>query len=136
DDLALTICGGGRYDGLIEQIGGASTPGIGFGAGIDRLVLAARAEGVEGESPRLDVFFVVDGAHRERILALMAELRRGGLACDADYAGRSVKGQMTQAGRMGALTVVIARAEDAAVRRAGETELVVPLDRLVATLAR
>jgi histidyl-tRNA synthetase len=88
------------------------------------------------EPPRLDVFFVVDGAPRESILALMAELRRQGLACDTDYAGRSVKGQMTQAGRTGARTVVIARADDAAVRREGENEQVVPLDRLAATLAR
>jgi histidyl-tRNA synthetase len=136
DELDLTICGGGRYDGLIEQIGGPPTPGIGFGAGIDRLVLAMQAEGVEAEPPRLDVFFVVDGAPRDRILALMTELRRQGLACDTDYAGRSVKGQMTQAGRTGARTVVIARAEDAAVRREAEAEQVVPLERLAATLAR
>jgi histidyl-tRNA synthetase len=136
DDLGLTICGGGRYDGLIEQIGGAPTPGIGFGAGIDRLVLATQAEGVEAEPPRLDVFFVVDGAPRDRILVVMTELRRAGLACDTDYAGRSVKGQMTQAGRTGARTVVIARAEDAAVRREGKPEQVVPLERLAATLAQ
>ena len=136
ENVNSTICGGGRYDGLVEAIGGPATPGIGFGAGIERLLLAIEREGVRVEAPRLDVFVVVDGAPRERVLALLDELRRRGLACDTDYAGRSVKGQMTQAGRTGARTVVIARAGDAAVRREGETEQVVPLDELVDTLAR
>ena len=136
ENVNSTICGGGRYDGLVEAVGGPPTPGIGFGAGIERLLLAIEREGMQVDSPRLDVFFVVDGAPRDRIFALMAELRAQGLACDTDYAGRSVKGQMTQAGRTGARTVVVARADDAAVRRAGEAEQVVPLDRLAATLAR
>jgi histidyl-tRNA synthetase len=136
ENVNSTICGGGRYDGLVEALGGPPTPGIGFGAGIERLLLAIEREGTTVEAPRLDVFFVVDGAPRERILAVMAELRRRGFACDTDYAGRSVKGQMTQAGRTGARTVVIARADDAAVRREGAGEEVVPLDGLAATLAR
>jgi len=136
ENVNSTICGGGRYDGLVEAIGGPPTPGIGFGAGIERLLLAIEREGGTAEAPRLDVFFVVDGAPRDRIVALMAELRRQGIACDTDYAGRSVKGQMTQAGRTAARTVVIARADDAAVRREGEPEQVVPLERLAATLAR
>ncbi len=136
ENVNSTICGGGRYDGLVEAVGGPPTAGIGFGAGIERLLLAIEREGITVEAPRLDIFFVVDGAPRERILALMAELRRGGLSCDTDYAGRSVKGQMTQAGRTGARTLVIARAEDAAVRREGVSEQVVPLAQLAATLAR
>jgi histidyl-tRNA synthetase len=135
ENVNSTICGGGRYDGLVEAVGGPPTPGVGFGAGIERLLLAIEREGAEVEAPRLDVFFVVDGAPRERILALMAGLRRTGLACDTDWAGRSLKGQLTQAGRTGARTVVVARAGDAAVRRAGEAEQVVALDELAATLA-
>ena len=131
-----TLSGGGRYDGLVEQIGGAATPGIGFGAGIERLQLALENEGVTAERAPLDVFFVLDGGPRERILTLMADLRRRGLACDTDYAGRSFKGQMTQAGRTGARTVVIARADDAAVRRSGAEEQIVRLDDLAATLNR
>ena len=134
DDLGLTFCGGGRYDGLIEQIGGPPTPGIGFGAGIDRLVLAAQTEGVTAAPRGLDVFFVVDGASRERVLTLMADLRGQGVACDTDYAGRSFKGQMTQAGRTGARTIVIARADGAVVRRPGAGEQLVPLADLAATL--
>src|SRR6202034_1598031 len=77
-DLGLSICGGGRYDGLIEQIGGPPTPGIGFGAGIDRLLLAAQAEGVAAKPRGLDVFFVLDGVEKARILDLLARLRRAG----------------------------------------------------------
>jgi histidyl-tRNA synthetase len=137
ENVNSTICGGGRYDGLVEQVGGRPTPGIGFGAGIERLLLAIERE-ADGApaAPGLDVFFVVeDPAARPRVLAAMAELRRRGLACDTDYAGRSVKGQMTQAGRTGARTVVVARAADAAVRRRGHDEQVVTLDGLVDTLS-
>jgi histidyl-tRNA synthetase len=130
-----TICGGGRYDGLIEQIGGAPTPAIGFGAGIERLILALENEGRVAEPPRLDVFFVIEqGAARDRVLQSLAELRRRGVSADVDYAGRSFKGQMTQAGRTGARTVVIVRGDDATIRRAGADEEVVGLDEVVATL--
>ena len=74
-----TICAGGRYDGLIEEIGGPHTPGVGFGAGIERLLLALERAGVEtpAEEP-IDVFFVCDdGAPRERVLALIAGAPRG-----------------------------------------------------------
>ena len=75
------------------------------------------SERSEAAAPRIDVFFVVEEpAARPRVLAAMAELRRCGLACDTDYAGRSVKGQMTQAGRTGARTVVVARAADVVLK--------------------
>ncbi len=130
------ICSGGRYDGLVGEIGGPPTPGIGFGAGIERALLALEQEGVAAEPAGVEVFFVLDGAPRERILAAMAELRRAGVAADTDYAGRSVKGQLTQAGRSGARTVVVARADGATVRRSGEAEQVVPLDELASRLSR
>jgi histidyl-tRNA synthetase len=134
ENVNSTICGGGRYDGLIEQIGGPPTPGMGFGAGLERLILALENEGITAEPRAIDVFFVVDGAPRDRILQAMAELRRAGVAADADYAGRSVKGQMTQAGRSGARIIVVAREDNAAIRRGREDEQVVGLDELVATL--
>jgi histidyl-tRNA synthetase len=100
------ICGGGRYDGLIEAIGGPATPGIGFGAGIERLLLSLGDVEVEPEG--IDVFFVVEeGADRKAIAAALAELRRRGLSADMDYAGRSVKGQRTQASRLGARRIEI-----------------------------
>jgi histidyl-tRNA synthetase len=130
-----TICGGGRYDGLVEAIGGPATPGIGFGAGLERLLLALELEGITAEPPRLDVFFVVaEGAPRERVLAALADLRRAGISADADYAGRSVKGQLTQAGRTRARSVVVVTGTDAAIRREGKAEQVVSLDDVVATL--
>jgi histidyl-tRNA synthetase len=101
-----TICGGGRYDGLVEAIGGRPTPGIGFGAGVERLLLSVGER--ELPAQEIDVFFVVDGAgDRGEVLATIARLRAHGLACDADYAGRSKKGQLTQAGRLGAKTTVV-----------------------------
>ncbi len=131
-----TICGGGRYDYLIEEIGGRPTPGIGFGAGIDRLVLSLEGAGARGEEPSLDVFFACDeGAPRDEVLALMAELRRAGRACDTDYAGRSLRGQLTQAGRLGARLVVIVGAERATLRLAGAEDTVVPLAELRSRIA-
>jgi histidyl-tRNA synthetase len=130
-----TICGGGRYDGLVEAIGGPPTPGIGFGAGLERLLLALENENIVFELPQLDVFLVLeDTAERDTVLVKLAELRREGVSADIDYAGRSFKGQMTQAGRSGASTVVIVRGEEAAIRRDGGDEQLVALDELVATL--
>lgn len=135
DNANSSICGGGRYDGLVEAIGGPATPGIGFGAGLERLMLALELEGITFESPGIEVFVVVEeGAARERVLQSLAELRRAGVSADTDYAGRSFKGQMTQAGRSGASTVVIVRGEEAAIRRDGGDEQLVALDELVATL--
>ncbi|HEY4349567.1 MAG TPA: histidine--tRNA ligase [Gaiellaceae bacterium] len=136
ENVNSTICGGGRYDGLVEAIGGPSTPGIGFGAGIERLLLAIEREGLDVPAPAIDVFFAVDGAARDRVLAIMTELRRAGVACDTDYAGRSLKGQLTQFGRSGAGTLVIAREADATIRRAGADDRVVVLADLTATLSR
>jgi histidyl-tRNA synthetase len=127
-----TICGGGRYDGLVEAIGGPPTPGIGFGAGIERLLLSVG----ERELPReeIDCFFVVDvGADRTQVIATMAALRARGLACDTDYAGRSKKGQLTQASRLGAKTTVIVDAEGARIVRPGGDEPT-SLEQLAATL--
>ena len=100
------ICGGGRYDGLIEAIGGPPTPGIGFGAGIERLLLSIGES--EEEPERIDVFFIADeGADRKAIAKALGELRRRGISADMDYAGRSVKGQRTQATRLGARRVEV-----------------------------
>jgi histidyl-tRNA synthetase len=134
ENVNSTICGGGRYDGLIEQIGGQPTPGIGFGAGVERLLLALENEGIGFDQQGVDVFVVVDGADRGDAQVLLQELRTAGLASDMDYAGRSLKGQLSQAGRSGAATTVILRGADAVVRRAGTPDEVVDRDRLVATL--
>jgi histidyl-tRNA synthetase len=127
-----TICGGGRYDGLIEAIGGPPTPGIGFGAGVERLLLSIGDR--EFPAPGIDVFFIVgDGADRAAVLAAIAELRSRGVASDTDYAGRSKKGQLTQAGRLGARTTVIADADGVRIVRPGGDEPTT-LDEVVARL--
>jgi histidyl-tRNA synthetase len=131
-----TISGGGRYDYLIEEIGGRPTPGVGFGAGIERLLLALEGADVEAERPAVDVFFVWnDETDRASMLATMAELRARGLSCDTDYAGRSFKGQLTQAGRLQARATVLAGATDATVRRMGRSDEQVSYDELVEELA-
>ena len=135
DNANSTICGGGRYDGLVEMIGGPPTPGIGFGAGLERLLLALENEGIAATPAPLDVFFVLaEGAERLDVLPVLAELRRAGVSADLDYAGRSVKGQLTQAGRTGARTVVIIRREAATIRREGLSDMETTLAEVVARL--
>jgi histidyl-tRNA synthetase len=130
-----TICGGGRYDGLVEAVGGPATPGIGFGAGLERLLLAIEREAEPAQAEPLDVFVVVEPeAPRERVIELLAELRRRDVSADADYAGRSVKGQLTQAGRVNASATVVVRPDGATIRRRDGPDEEVGLDDLVARL--
>ena len=130
-----TISGGGRYDGLVEEIGGPATPAIGFGAGIERLLLALEDAEVTAAPPALDVFFALeDDAPRGEVLRWLAELRARGVAADTDYAGRSLKGQLTQAGRSGAATTVIVRGEGATLRRQGADDEAVAHEDVVGRL--
>jgi histidyl-tRNA synthetase len=125
-----TICGGGRYDGLIEEIGGQPTPGIGFGAGVERLLLSLGDR--EVEQPRTDVYFVcTETADRARVAPLLAELRRRGLRADMDYGARSQKGQIAQAGRLRAGWTVIVEGEQATVREPGRADWTASLEDLV-----
>jgi histidyl-tRNA synthetase len=114
DAAQNAIGGGGRYDGLAEQMGGPPTPGIGFGAGIERILMACDAEGAfPGEVASADVFVidVVDGIHA---LALTHELRAAGLRADRAFDGRSMKSQMKQADRAGASLALIVGDQEAA----------------------
>ena len=132
-----SICGGGRYDGLIEEIGGQPTPGIGFGAGIERLLLSLEAAGVTTEPEGVDVFvLLVESDLKPRVLPLVAELRRAGLSADVDYAGRSLKGQRTHASRLGAKAVVEWGPEQSKIRRSGEPDEEVPTAELAERLRR
>jgi histidyl-tRNA synthetase len=116
-----TISGGGRYDYLVEEIGGPPTPGVGFGAGVERLHLALGEAPEEPEA--IDVFFALDAVDRSsEVLGALARLRREGASADTDYAGRSLKGQLTQAQRLGARTVVIAHEGGFTVRKSGEPD--------------
>ena len=98
------VGGGGRYDGLVEQLGGPATPGVGWAAGVERILLAGVSEPVP-ESP---VYVAVaKEEHRRAAFALARELRSAGLAAQVEQAGRSMKGQMKHADRLDASAVVI-----------------------------
>ena len=109
------IGGGGRYDGLMESIGGAALSGIGFGLGTDRTMLACAAEGLTpGEAVLVDTFLVPIGEqHRAAIVALMTELRKRGVRADMAYGTKTVKAAMKSADRSGAAVVVIVGDDDA-----------------------
>jgi histidyl-tRNA synthetase len=130
-----SICGGGRYDGLIEQLGGKPTPGIGFGAGIERLLLSMEEAGVATEPEELDVLVaVVEADLKPRALPLVQELRRHGLSTEVDYAGRSLKGQLTHASRLGAKAIVEWGPERSTLRRRGRQDEEVPTAELAERL--
>lgn len=99
------IGGGGRYDGLISQLGGPETPAVGWAAGVERILLALDPE---TEAPSPDVFIAwADEGDRERAVVLVRELRLKGLSAGIDIAGRNLKGQLKQADRTGARWTLI-----------------------------
>jgi histidyl-tRNA synthetase len=107
DSAQNALGGGGRYDGLVEDLGGPSTPGVGFAIGVDRTLLACEDEGVFLAPPPLVEVFVVDTVGGQEALALTTELRAAGVAADRAYEGRSMKSQMKAADRSGAGHAVI-----------------------------
>jgi histidyl-tRNA synthetase len=109
------VGGGGRYDGLIEQLGGPATPAVGWATGIERILLAL---GEADEPLGRDAFLAVaDPGQRLRALALAGELRHAGLSVEIDLAGRSLKGQLKHADRIGARRVLILEADGSAQLR-------------------
>ncbi|WP_210468818.1 histidine--tRNA ligase [Sporosarcina sp. 6E9] len=104
-----TLCGGGRYNGLAEDIGGPSAPGIGFAMSIERLLLALEAEGKSfDDESALDVYVVTLGDEAKRIgVKLLGQLRAAGIRSDTDYLGRKMKAQMKSADRLNAKTVIV-----------------------------
>ncbi|NLB44252.1 MAG: histidine--tRNA ligase [Clostridiaceae bacterium] len=103
-----TICGGGRYDGLIETVGGAPTPGIGFALGVERLLMELDAQGIQTPPAPSPVLFVaIAGDHEDEARRLCFRLRQAGLAVETDLMGRSLKAQMKYAGKSGARFVLV-----------------------------
>jgi histidyl-tRNA synthetase len=126
------VAGGGRYDGLIELLGGAPTPGMGWAAGVERMLLAA------GERPAPRPITDLYVAHEDRAVeafALASEARAAGLAVQMELAGRSLKGQIRQADRAGARYVAIVGADGMQLRDmdSGEQE---PVASAAAAVAR
>jgi len=106
----LTVCGGGRYDKLVEQLGGPSTPAVGFGMGIERVLMLLENQGIELPQPRmLDVFVAYMGTEcKPAAFMLVQNLRASGIKADCDHCGRSLKAQFKFANKTGApLTAVI-----------------------------
>lgn len=103
------VAGGGRYDGLIEEIGGKPTPAVGFATGLERVLLALeKQELLPQQDKRIDTFIVALGeAAQGPAFKLLTELRRAGLTAGMDYAGRSMKAQMKQANKAGARFALI-----------------------------
>ena len=103
------IGGGGRYDGLLETLGGRPQPGIGFGLGVDRTLLACEAEGLDvGDASRVDVFVVAMTDQAKALsVKLLADLRAVDVRADTEYVGKGLKGAMKSADRSGAGLVVI-----------------------------
>ena len=114
------VLGGGRYDGLVTAMGGPPTPGIGFGSGIERVLLACDAEGTFAAAPRRLDAFVVDVAGGESARQLTADLRRAGLAADRAFDGRSMKAQFKAADHSGATLALIVGPEE---REAGTVQI-------------
>ncbi len=105
------VCGGGRYDGLAQEIGGPSIPGIGFAIGVERLVMLLPEE--KNYSRYSDVFLAALGEEAQRRgFALAQELRDAGIWVEMDYEGKSLKSQMRKADRMKTLLVIILGEEE------------------------
>ncbi|MBM7582292.1 histidyl-tRNA synthetase [Caldicoprobacter guelmensis] len=97
-----TVCGGGRYDGLVGVCGGPETPGAGFGMGLERLLLVMESQGIEIPPPRnLDVMFITVGDEaRFKAFKLVKDLRLKGISADMDHVGRSIKAQFKYADKL------------------------------------
>ncbi|MBQ3588476.1 MAG: ATP phosphoribosyltransferase regulatory subunit, partial [Oscillospiraceae bacterium] len=104
-----TVCGGGRYDGLFEELGGNHVPAVGFGMGIERLLLTLEAEGKSlGEDTVPDIFFAGIGEDAKIYAFTMAEKARyEGLRAQSDLMSRSLKAQMKYADKVGAKYTVV-----------------------------
>lgn len=109
----LTVCGGGRYDNLVEELGGPSIPAAGFGMGIERLLMLLDSEGVQLPcSDTLDVFVTYMGQAKLAAFRLVEELRAAGIKADMDHCGRSLKAQFKFANKTGApLTATLGEEE-------------------------
>ena len=111
-----TVCGGGRYDGLVEEIGGPHVPALGFALGLERILLLLEAQGIE--LPAADVPEIYIGSIGEAALtkaaALALELRQSGIGAQFDVVGRSVKAQMKYADKIGARFTAVLGDDDLA----------------------
>ncbi|MCL4421580.1 MAG: histidine--tRNA ligase [Actinobacteria bacterium] len=137
------VGGGGRYDGLVHELGGPHTPGIGFGIGIERLLLALKAEGRLAEPKCAPKVFVIDLTGGRQALEITQELWDSGVSANRSYGGRSLKAQLRAADRSGASVAAIVGTQELEERTVslrmlrvpGSDQLQVPRSELAAFLA-
>ena len=111
----LTVCGGGRYDNLVEQIGEQSIPAVGFGMGLERVLMLLDSEGIElPKTLWYQVFVTYMGENRPSAFALVQKLRKAGIRADLDHCGRSLKAQFKYANKTGAPITAVIGDEEAA----------------------
>ena len=111
----LTVCGGGRYDHLVEQLGGPDIPAVGFGMGLERVLVLLDGEGVVIPKPELyDVFVTYMGEHRLDAFRLVQSLSEAGLKADMDHCSRSLKAQFKYANKTGSPVTATIGDEEAA----------------------
>lgn len=119
------VGGGGRYDGLVRELGGPDTPGIGWAAGIERMLLAGEQAPAAGAAVELFIALADDGpAARQAGFKLLTEARSAGLSAQMDLGGRSLKGQLSNAGALGARYTAILTGPAATLREMGGSEQV------------
>lgn len=142
DSAQNALGGGGRYDGLVEDLGGPATPGVGFALGLDRTLLACDDEGVFGAPAHEPFAFVIDTTDGTHAMALTTALRRIGVPSDRAFDARSMKSQMKVADRSGAALAIIIGSDEAERSevllrdlRTGGEQIVVALSDVVATVA-
>lgn len=143
DGTPLTVCGGGRYDGLVEELGGPATPGIGWGMGIERMIMVQDMRNAAPEAPELLDAFVVTLGDEARLegVKLVSALREKGVKADLDHAARSMKAQFKLAGKLGVKKVVVIAGDELEkgvvklrdMEKSEETE--VPMADIVSLLA-
>jgi histidyl-tRNA synthetase len=139
-----TICGGGRYDGLIAAMGGQPTPGIGFALGVERLLMELAAQQIALPPPSpLTLYLAILGQTDDQARALCFRLRQAGLRVETDLLDRSLKAQMKYAGKSGAQFILVLGEDEAQSGRARLRSLIrddletwTDLDDLPVLLAR
>ena len=140
-DGKLTVCGGGRYDNLVEEIGGQSTPAVGFGMGLERVLMLLDQEGAGIPQPRwYEAFVTYMGENRMKAFSLVQRLRAAGIRADLDHCGRSLKAQFKYANKTGAPLTAVIGDEEAAngtvklKRMSDGEEQTVPVEDAVGTV--
>lgn len=139
-----TVCGGGRYDNLIEEIGGPPLPGVGFALGIERLLLVLEASGITIPTPEsTDVFIAVMGERAKSFgIKLMRTLRKSGLSAEMDLLGRNFKGQFKYSDRIHAKKTIVIGDNELDTKKVAikdmntSTQIEVPIGEILSTLKK